>query len=348
MRVHTLAMLCAVLALAPMVSADTVVLRSGEEIECIVRRVEEDRLVVAVETGEKEYARDEVSYFIMPQRDAEGNVVTGPDGEPVMKKYAFRPKPLKLPFELKTKHYVVKTDISEKVASNIGRAMEHMYKSYASIFRPKDVAKQPVNVIVFKAREDFRQYASDITSRPMEHVLGFYRLGYGPTPGQIVTYRREDGGSHTLKILFHEGSHQFLMMVIGAHNPPPLWLNEGFAVYFESSRWENGKLRTGIIPGERLARLQSAIRAGNHIPLADLLTRGTDTYDSLCYAEGWSLVYFLLKADRGAHRKRMGAFIDAIKAGRDHGEAFKRTITPNIHALEREWKKFVLKLKVPR
>ena len=137
------------------------------------------------------------------------------------------------------------------------------------------------------------------------------------------------------------------MTVMGRDNAPPLWINEGLAVYCENSRLHRGTLKTGIIPRKRLLLLQNRLRAGNYVRLADLMKRERDTYDGLCYSEGWSLVYFFVKAKGGRHAKRFGAYFRMLKERKDPDQAFKTCFTADIDRLERAWKKFCLGLKVP-
>ena len=253
--------------------------------------------------------------------------------------------PVEMPFTIETEPYIIKTDVSERVAKNIATAMQHLYKSYLKVFRPTNgQAAKKAEVVVFKEKKDFLVYAKRLDVKSRHDALGFFHPRPG-TGGEIVTYKREDGDNHTMRTLYHEATHQFVQMLTGKKNPPPLWVNEGLAVYFESSRWHRGKLQTGRIPKDRLAQLQKALRDGTYAHLTDLVARGDDTFDALCYAESWSLVYFFVKADNGRRSARFTSYFRALKAGAKHDAAFKKHLTADIPRLERRWKRFVLGLK---
>jgi uncharacterized protein DUF1570 len=254
-----------------------------------------------------------------------------------------------MPFTSESAHYSSKTDVAEHVAKNAAKAMELLFKEYQRIFRVEnsELPKKKTDLIIFKKKEAFIKYAESLGAAPKSSTLGFYRTS-SRGPDMIVTYRRQTDDFHTLSTLYHEGTHQFVMMVMGPGNKPPLWLNEGLAVYFESSKFRNGKLRTGIIPRKRLMLLQRALKQNKHVPLADLMKRTRANYDGLCYSEGWSVIYFLVKARRGAYAKRFGNYFRALKKGEDPDKAFATHITTRVDKLEKLWKAWVLKLPVPK
>jgi len=320
--------------------ADVLRLRNGQSVEGKVERIEADKLVIQTKDGPKEFTREQVKSFSVQR--------PGPNGKLETVELQFKPKPVVMPFVEETEHYVIKTDVSEKAAKNAGKAMEQLYKVFTEIFRPEnDKVDSKTEVVIFAKEEDFRRLAGlDATGAP-KGQLGFFRaMPDGQT--QIATYRREGDEFGTMNTLYHEATHQFLLLVMGGpKKAPPLWLNEGLAVYFENSRWENGVFKTGIIPNERLAVLQKALRAGLCVHLADLMKRGKDTYDALCYSESWSLIYFFIKSDGGAHAKRFAEYFKMLREGKDPDEAFKTCFTADLDKLERAWKKFVLEIKLP-
>ena len=344
------------LALPLSAAADTIHLANGQVVTGTIAISDRDRAVLQQATGPvwyrrekvqirtaagvREFGRDDVTHFAI--------TCTKPDGNRVIVQVRFPPQPLKMPFELETAHYVIKTDITPLVCKKTGKAMEHLYAAYTKVFALPDDPKRPkAHVIIFDKREDFLAYAKRLNARPRKDTLGFYR-SVANGPGQIVTYKRPAGEFRTLSTLYHEATHQFILMALGHDNAPPLWLNEGLAVYFENSAWRGGKLRTGIVPRARLLHLQQALKSGKYVPLRDLITRGRDKYDSLCYGEGWSLVYFFVTARRGAYAKRLSEYFKALKERTPHAEAFRTCLSKDVDKLEKVWKKYVLGLKAPR
>jgi len=341
-------LLLVAITVAPAALADTVYLTNGKTVSGTIRRpIGGDKLVIETKAGPKTFTRNQVKHFRMPKHDAYGKPVLGPNGKPVMADMTFKSEPLEMPFTVETDHYVIKTDISARVAQNTAKAMEHLYRAYVKVFRPKNSqAAKKADVVIFEKQKDFLAYAKRIHVKPRKDTLGFFRAR-SDNGGEIVTYKRLASESHTMRTLYHEATHQFVLMMTGVKNPPPLWVNEGLAVYFETSRWRGGKLKTGLIPRARLRQLQKAIRDKKYIHLRDLVQRRHDTFDALCYAESWSLVYFFVKANNGRYAERFSNYFRALKAGVKHDEAFKKHLTKDFGKLERAWKTFALSLKPP-
>jgi len=332
-------LLIAALAACGVVSADVVNLRSGGSVSGKIIRIEKDKLVLRTDSETKTFSREQVKTFTFTR--------PGPDGTPRTVTAMFKPKPITMPFEVETAHYQVKTDISERVGKNAGRAMEQLYKAYSKIFNAEDIPQgRKAEVLIFDTKGAFLKYAQSINTQPRADTLGFFRSASDGS-SSIVTFRRQTDEFNTLSTLYHEGTHQFITLVLGRANRPPLWVNEGLAVYFENSTWRKGKLRTGIIPRKRLLHLQHSLRQGKMVHLADLIQRGRPTFDGLCYAESWSLVYFFVHANRGAYAGRFKKYFRALKTGTGHDEAFRACLTKDINKLERLWKKYVMGLKAP-
>ncbi|MFO7897642.1 MAG: DUF1570 domain-containing protein [Planctomycetota bacterium] len=322
-------LLVVLLAGAAHAATGTVHLHNGQEVSGKLVLMGEKRVCVRTARGVvKEFPREQVKYVTVR--------VKQPDGKIVTRRTMFEPKPLKMPFRLETKHFVIKTDTGRHVCKNTGRAMEHLYKEFQEIFGVREGAQaKKTELVIFKEKADFLAYAEDLGGQLRDGTLGFYRWA-SDGRSQIVSYKRQTKEHHTLSTLYHEATHHFLKLALGRQ--PPLWLNEGLAVFFETSRWEHGRLKTGVIPRQRLKLLQRALKLHRHHPLANLMTFGKDKYDALAYAEGWSLVYFLLDK---AGRKRFGQYLQKLRDGDDPDEAFKASFTDDIDKLEEKWKAYV-------
>ncbi|MFW6108047.1 MAG: peptidase MA family metallohydrolase [bacterium] len=314
---------------AAQAATGTVHLHNGEEVSGKLVLLGEKRVCVRTARGVvKEFTREQVKYVTVRVKRADGKIVT--------RRVLSRPKPLEMPFRLETRHFVIQTDTGRHVCKNAGRAMEQLYKEFQDIFGVKEGAQaKKTELVIFKEKADFLAYAKDLGGQLREGTLGFYRWA-ADGRSQIVAYKRQTEEHHTLSTLYHEATHHFLKLALGRQ--PPLWLNEGLAVFFETSRWERGRLKTGVIPRRRLKLLQRAVKLDRHYPLAKLMTFGKDKYDALAYAEGWSLVYFLLDK---AGRKRFGQYLQKLRDGDDPDEAFKSSFTDDIQKLEEKWKAYV-------
>lgn len=298
-----------------------------------------DSLQIHTDQGLLEFRREEVKHFSIEFR--------GPDGKSVAITVQLPPPPIKMPFELETKHYIIKTDTADFVCKNAGKAMEQLYSAFTGIFHPEEDEKRPkTEIIIFDKEDDFLKYARSLGADVQKGHLGFFRTGHEGRD-TIAVFKRRTDEFNTLSTLYHEATHQFIMMVMGSTRLPPLWLNEGLAVYFETSVVRDGKLQIGVVPRNRLMLLQKHLRAGTYVPLAELIRRGRGNYDSLCYSQGWSLVYFFLHARNGAYRSRFDKYFKMLKDGKDIDESFYTCFTKDFDQLEAAWKQFFLELGVP-
>jgi hypothetical protein len=120
----------------------------------------------------------------------------------------------------------------------------------------------------------------------------------------------------TLAVLYHEAFHQFIYYSVG-EVAPHSWFNEGHGDYFAGAKYADQKfkigpfdwrvgvvkeaIRNGPSPYEETEKNGATLRhwdrkQGGYSPLKCLVDMSQGeyySYPSVCYAQGWSLVYFL-------------------------------------------------------
>ena len=113
----------------------------------------------------------------------------------------------------------------------------------------------------------------------------------------------------TIAVLYHEAFHQYIHYSVGGVDPQS-WFNEGHGDYYSGARYVNGKFtihpfswRIGVIkaalhagPSKKDAKGDWDRKKEGYTPLQDFtsFTQGDYyAYANVCYAEGWSLIYFL-------------------------------------------------------
>jgi hypothetical protein len=138
-------------------------------------------------------------------------------------------------------------------------------------------------------------------------VGGFYQ------PGQncVKCYHGRFGPTGTTRtVLVHEGTHQFEDFVIpGKMWNAPIWIIEGFAVFFESAHFDQkaAKIDIGHIPPDRLQNLKQGIAMGHYIHLPELIRTPQPAFTGFHYAHAWSLIYFLVysgRTEKERHRRQ--------------------------------------------
>jgi hypothetical protein len=162
----------------------------------------------------------------------------------------------------------------------------------------------------------------------------------------------------TFKILYHEGFHQYMYYLMGRDRGVyvPSWINEGLGDYFFGGEWQKSPRKFSIgINDWRIKKIHDAVTKNEHVGW-DKIIRYTQmqyyTNPGLCYAQGWSMNYFLLTspvAKAKGWTQIPPRMLDALKTGGDWEKATDKVFAgQDLKAMEAEWKKFVLALPIPK
>jgi hypothetical protein len=150
-------------------------------------------------------------------------------------------------------------------------------------------------------------------------------------------------------VLHHEAFHQYCYYYFGevdAHR----WYDEGHGDYFFGAELNSGRLEIG--PNlQRTETIRNAVREGKHVPLEKLVRfshaeyYGSAGYSrSLCYAQGWSLIYFLKEATLKKPRWKeiLPTYTMTLLKTRNPQTAVEDAFQGvDTQELEREWVEFV-------
>jgi len=119
----------------------------------------------------------------------------------------------------------------------------------------------------------------------------------------------------TLSVLYHEAFHQYIYYSVG-NVAPHSWFNEGHGDYYAGAelkgnkfvikpfRWRVGVIKNALVEGTRgfseveddKGKKHKQWEGRGYTPLQDLVRFSQGeyySYPSVCYAQGWSLIYFL-------------------------------------------------------
>jgi hypothetical protein len=200
-------------------------------------------------------------------------------------------------------------------------ALDHYRTSLADLPGPR----RRLQTYIFRDR---RQWSAKTRQLLPSQAGTFENLGRGgyTTRGTSVLYYIDWSGRDrdTFAIAAHEGWHQYTQTCF--RNPLPIWLEEGIATYMEGYRFR----RTMVVPEfqpwnnwERSRALGDAIRAGNLIPLRELLDESPQKFlgegkDRLLvyYAQVWALTRFLADGNDGRYRDRLAEALTDAASGR--------------------------------
>lgn len=190
-------------------------------------------------------------------------------------------------------NYIVIFDTPDQpLMRKVFRDLELIRKEYERLFPPETPVTAVSTVRVCKNREEYLSYGG------MPHSAGFWNS----QSQELVLYDAEKverdwkkSDADTFIVLYHEAFHQFIHYSAG-ELPPHSWFNEGTGDYFSGAMLKDGKMRgIGVNPW-RVRLIQMVIDQGATVPWKDIIRYEQQKYyanAAICYAEGWSMIYFL-------------------------------------------------------
>ena len=258
----------------------------------------------------------------------------------------------------RSKYYNVKTDLAQDDARAIVRHMDATFEIYMELFaklplratRPKSL-----DLYLFANQNDYNE---TLIARFMSNGTGSWGQCISSRGKYyLVGWKGNRSADEMKPLLQHEGFHQ-----VAGHLFPemPVWANEGMAEVFGKGIILEGRLALGNIPPLYFSRLANAIKTKRVHSLEHLFNIDSATWNSDVvagnassnYLQSWSVVHFLLYANRGKYRKPFLNFLVNLNKIKTKGltqeeknEAWKKSFvnafgTPNFQVMEQKWLDF--------
>jgi hypothetical protein len=239
-----------------------------------------------------------------------------------------------------TEHYSIKTNLTQEALNDICYVMECYYCEAKKIFKLSREPSKKLNICVFKEAKEYVDRGGPGS--------GAYFHGEG-----IMTFYQPNGENsmmmNTTSVLLHEGTHQFVDLVCDAEKIP-IWINEGLATYYESSKFEGTSLKTNLINQGRLQLIRNMIIKKDVPRLEDIINIRQANFALYEYAQTWSLVYFFINYNNGQYADQLENYFAAIKKRGfenrpQHKQMFEDAFKVKFEVLEKQWENYILKLK---
>ena len=192
-----------------------------------------------------------------------------------------------------TENYIIVYNTSDQpLVRRIIKDLEDIREKYVELFPPSGPIEAVSTVRVCSGMGEYHSYGGPPGS------AGYW---YDVTEELVLPDAtiREKGKktdkSNTFIILYHEAFHQYIHYSAGKLAPHS-WFNEGYGDYFSGAEISGGKVKK-IGPNPwRVATIKKAVETRKHVPLEEIIRYEQRDYyrnAGLCYAEGWSIIYFL-------------------------------------------------------
>ncbi len=192
------------------------------------------------------------------------------------------------------RYYQVVSYVSQEHAELAASNLDALFLFFNNYFHfDPQALNTPLRARIFATREDYAAYAEKLIDVPEDDYV--YLHYTDPLRSELIGYYREDMENQVS--LSHQGFIQFLRSFI-PH--PPLWMREGFAVYFEQT-WYDPEFES-VTYRENLAWLSTLKEQLENTGMEDLDTENLLTMNieqaaseiETFYPLSWAMVSFLL------------------------------------------------------
>ncbi|HUW20473.1 MAG TPA: hypothetical protein VMW16_14345 [Sedimentisphaerales bacterium] len=212
--------------------------------------------------------------------------------------------------KLTTEHYQVYTTLLDPLMlSQVPGFLESAYRGYNDQMPERIETQTRFPVYLFADRQQWDAFTKTFAG-PQAPTYSRIKAGAYSLKGACVAYNI--GRERTFSVLGHEGWHQFSSRHFKFRLPS--WLDEGIAMLFEVSRYENGLFY--FEPGRniyRLGDLKRTLTEKRMIPLRDLIAMNPGEVlaanETMAvtgfYSQAYALVRFLREEGYG---KRLGNY----------------------------------------
>jgi hypothetical protein len=283
-----------------------------------------------------------------------------------------------------TEHYHVQCQAGKEKAELLAKHLESMWEVYAD-FLPTRRKSDTFVLKLFKDRAAFMAYSPDAKgalayyNQSNMELVGYDTgviLGKRDIPAmlsladdvaarftaaeqarlaQLFETITDAYTPDTARILGHEGWHQYFHMYTVSIVPMPSWLDEGIGDYFfmatrDESSGKGHAYRLGDINENRVRALQRAMLDGTTVDFKTLLGFAQDDYyknPSVYYAQGWSMVQFLMHNEKPEYHELIPKLIKDFKDSKNFVKSTDKIFKGlDLTKLDHDWIAWVTSLKV--
>jgi hypothetical protein len=240
-------------------------------------------------------------------------------------------------WEVKTEHYVVRTNHSLEKGAALAKKLEAFHDSFFQIMggffnngadvialidgtnaKPRNRKGQQNVVHFYRTRDEYLATLSKLTNQDVEITRGMY------FPDSRIAHFYFDPQNGNDGTVYHEATHQLLTgsrpMTGDVGVKSDFWIIEGIACYMESFHSDGD----GFVVGDPAhGRVQAArehfVEDRYYVPFRELTKMGMQTYQSIKqpeiarnYSQAAALTHFFMHYDDGRYREALIEYLSQI------------------------------------
>ena len=218
--------------------------------------------------------------------------------------------------QVSSQHFTVITDSNDNQARHILDQFERMRWVFHALFPKSNVDPPlPITVIATKNQKEFQSLEPAAYLAKGQLALGGLFLR-APDKNYILL-RLDTQDEHPFAAIYHEYTH---LQFSDALEWMPLWLNEGFAEFFQDTEIRDGDALVGVPSVDDILYL----RQNRLLPLATLFKVDANSpyyheeqKGSVFYAESWALTHYLEVRDHDKRTNQVGAYMSLVSQHED-------------------------------
>ena len=235
--------------------------------------------------------------------------------------------------EIKSPHFIVLTDTSEKQGRRIASQLEQMRSVFHTLIpSAADDSGSPIVVLGLKDRRAFQSLEpAAYLAKGQLDLAGLFVNAQGRS---YILLRLDAEGEHPFATVYHEYTHYMLRKATWM----PLWLNEGLAEFYQNTDIHD----KDVILGQPSADNIYYLRDNRLLPLTTLLKVDyispyyhDEQKGSVFYAESWALTHYIEVTDRQKNTTRLKDYARLLVQGQDSVTA-AQTAFGDLNKLQKE------------
>lgn len=207
-------------------------------------------------------------------------------------------------YNFESDHYSVRSFVSADNAQSLALRLEAYQIEYNKFFHFDINKTNKLKVRIFDSKQRFDQYLQRLINETRDDYV--YLHYSDAARSELVGYTDPKLAAPEASIA-HQAFIQFLRANIAN---PPLWLREGFAVFFEELAWDpiqkTATLHENLSWLETLKDLEMGSRTAEALSMTDLLTISVDKAREkiqVFYPQAWALVNYLARSENKNHNR---------------------------------------------
>ena len=241
--------------------------------------------------------------------------------------------------EVRSPHFVVLSDAGERQARHVADEFERMRAVFQDRFPKSSIDPgAPIVVLAIRDEKGFRALEPEAyLGKGNLHLAGLFLRA---PDKNYVLMRLGAPGEHPYSIVYHEYTH---LLNQKAANWLPLWLNEGFAEFYQTTEIRDKE----VLVGEPSEEDRAVLLQNKLLPLTTLLAVDTNSpyyheenKGSIFYAEAWALTHYLTIQDDHQNTNRLNDYIKMVSEKVDPVTAGTRAFG-DLKLLQNELEKYI-------